>query len=110
MVKLNLIYYQEWNLITDVFICNKTLDSLINSSRNNGILLLSTTMANSPDTFTRGKGYLEPLLARLRAERANNLIPRSLRSGRILDIGCGTYPYFLSTTAFSHKLSWTNCH
>ena len=57
------------------------------------------------DTFTRGKGVLEPLLARLRAERANRLIPQSLRNGRILDIGCGTFPYFLSTTAFAQKFA-----
>jgi SAM-dependent methyltransferase len=57
------------------------------------------------DKFTRGKGALEPLLARLRAERANRLIPQSLRDGRILDIGCGTFPYFLSTTAFAQKFA-----
>ena len=61
-------------------------------------------MATS-DKFTRGKGTLEPLLARLRAERANRLIPQSLRNGRILDIGCGTFPYFLSTTAFAQKFA-----
>lgn len=59
----------------------------------------------SNEKFTRGKGVLEPLLARLRAERANRLIPKSLRNGRILDIGCGTFPYFLSTTAFAQKFA-----
>ncbi len=54
---------------------------------------------------TRGTGLLEPLLARWRARRANDLIPPNLRSGRILDIGCGSYPYFLAHTAFEHKFA-----
>jgi SAM-dependent methyltransferase len=55
--------------------------------------------------MTRGKGLLEPLLADLRAQRANILIPASLRTGRILDIGCGTYPYFLAHTSFAEKFA-----
>lgn len=54
---------------------------------------------------TRGEGLLEPFLARQRAARANNLIPAELRSGRILDIGCGAYPYFLSHTSFKEKFA-----
>jgi SAM-dependent methyltransferase len=54
---------------------------------------------------TRGTGLLEPLLARWRARRANNLIPPELRSGRILDVGCGSYPYFLAHTAFEQKFA-----
>lgn len=45
------------------------------------------------------------MLADLRAQRANKLIPASLRSGRILDIGCGTYPYFLAHTSFAEKFA-----
>ena len=56
-------------------------------------------------TFTRGKGILEPFLARQRARTANRLIPTELRAGRILDIGCGTYPYFLSRTEFEKKVA-----
>jgi SAM-dependent methyltransferase len=52
---------------------------------------------------TRGHGLLEPLLARLRARRAEALIPDSLRQGRVLDIGCGSSPYFLSHTYFVEK-------
>jgi SAM-dependent methyltransferase len=52
---------------------------------------------------TRGRGLLEPLLARLRAERADRLIPTRLRGGRILDIGCGSFPYFLSHTSFRER-------
>lgn len=55
--------------------------------------------------MTRGKGLLEPMLADLRAQRANKLIPSSLRSGRILDIGCGSYPYFLAHTSFAEKFA-----
>ena len=55
--------------------------------------------------MTRGKGLLEPMLADLRAQRANKLIPASSRGGRILDIGCGTYPYFLAHTAFAEKFA-----
>lgn len=55
--------------------------------------------------LTRGKGLLEPLLARLRAQRANCLIPDKVRQGRILDIGCGSYPYFLSHTLFKEKFA-----
>jgi SAM-dependent methyltransferase len=55
--------------------------------------------------FTRGNGLFEPLLAHLRAIKANSLIPLHLRSGRILDIGCGSYPYFLAHTKFSEKFS-----
>jgi SAM-dependent methyltransferase len=55
--------------------------------------------------LTRGKGLLEPVLADLRAQRANKLIPPTLRTGRILDIGCGTYPYFLAHTSFAEKFA-----
>lgn len=54
-------------------------------------------------SLTRGNGYFESYLAKLRARMANMLIPQDLRNGRILDIGCGTYPYFLSHTYFKEK-------
>ncbi len=62
-------------------------------------------MTKSSTTYTRGKGLLEPLLAQLRTRRANQLIPAELRSGRILDIGCGSFPYFLAHTAFEEKFA-----
>jgi len=55
--------------------------------------------------MTRGKGLLEPILADFRAQRANKLIPSALRDGRILDIGCGSYPYFLAHTSFAEKFA-----
>jgi SAM-dependent methyltransferase len=60
-------------------------------------------MSSSP--YTRGKGLLEPALAHLRTQRANHLIPANLRAGRILDIGCGSFPYFLAHTAFKEKFA-----
>ena len=53
---------------------------------------------------TRGYGLLEKWLATKRARVANKLIPSSLRSGRLLDIGCGTYPFFLVHTDFREKV------
>lgn len=55
--------------------------------------------------MTRGKGLLEPMLANLRAQKANKLIPSNLRAGRILDIGCGSFPYFLAHTSFAEKFA-----
>lgn len=55
------------------------------------------------DRATRGHGLLEPLLARLRARQAELRLPASLRGGRVLDIGCGSSPYFLSHTYFKEK-------
>ena len=52
---------------------------------------------------TRGKGVLEGFLARQRWKIANRMIPKEYRKGRILDIGCGSYPFFLLNTDFSEK-------
>jgi len=60
--------------------------------------------------MTRGTGILENLLAKLRARKANQLIPDALRNGRILDIGCGSYPYFLSQTYFREKFALDQIH
>ncbi|HEX7049415.1 MAG TPA: methyltransferase domain-containing protein [Longimicrobiales bacterium] len=53
--------------------------------------------------MTRGKGRLEGFLARHRARMANRLIPEELRGGRLVDIGCGSYPLFLTTTRFTER-------
>lgn len=55
------------------------------------------------DRVTRGNGCLEGFLAKQRARKADELIPDHYRSGRILDIGCGTFPLFLTQTEFSEK-------
>lgn len=62
-------------------------------------------MSDTTGNVTRGHGLLEPWLARLRANRANALIPDRLRDGRVLDIGCGSSPYFLSHTSFKEKFA-----
>lgn len=63
----------------------------------------TTTAAGSH--ATRGHGILEPFLAKKRARQANKMIPARLRKGRILDIGCGSYPYFLSHIYFQEKFA-----
>lgn len=62
-------------------------------------------MNKAAANYTRGKGLLEPSLAYLRTQRADRLIPPNLRRGRILDIGCGSYPYFLAHTSFQEKFA-----
>ncbi len=52
---------------------------------------------------TRGHGFLEPTLAKFRAAKANSLISPEQRRGRILDFGCGSFPFFLTTTEFADK-------
>ena len=52
---------------------------------------------------TRGHGLLEGFLSRWRARMANKKIPERLRGGRILDIGCGAFPRFLTRVDFSEK-------
>lgn len=52
---------------------------------------------------TRGSGFLEGFLAEKRSGLADSLIPSGLRSGRILDIGCGSFPLFLVNTIFFEK-------
>ena len=59
----------------------------------------------SPGTpVTRGHGLLEGLLSKLRARRADALIPDHLRTGALLDIGCGSFPYFLTHTRFARRV------
>ena len=53
---------------------------------------------------TRGNGLLEGILSRRRTKLANSLISNKYRKGRILDIGCGSYPYFLNHTIFVEKI------
>lgn len=53
---------------------------------------------------TRGHGLLETYLAKKRGEAADRLIPASFRDGRLLDIGCGTYPLFLRNVEFREKV------
>lgn len=52
---------------------------------------------------TRGFGFFETALAKKRATLAESLIDPIKRSGRVLDIGCGSFPHFLVSTSFSEK-------
>ena len=53
--------------------------------------------------FTRGNGVAEDVLMKLRVKAADRLIPNHCRDGRILDIGCGTIPFFLMNINFKEK-------
>lgn len=55
------------------------------------------------NSYTRGSGLLENFLAKKRTDKANSFILKSFRKGRVLDIGCGTYPFFLINTDFNEK-------
>ena len=57
----------------------------------------------SSHRVTRGSGTLENWLAKQRCHIAQKLIPSNSRAGRLLDIGCGTRPYFLLHTEFAEK-------
>jgi len=52
---------------------------------------------------TRGFGVFEQFLAKKRANLANKFIPDNARNGNILDIGCGSEPFFLLNTKFKNK-------
>jgi len=52
--------------------------------------------------YTRGTGILEGFLAKKRTAKANSLL-KKVKKGKILDIGCGSYPYFLLNNDFAEK-------
>lgn len=53
---------------------------------------------------TRGVGILENFLSIQRANLAKKLIKKYGKKGRILDIGCGIYPFFLINSDFKQKV------
>lgn len=55
------------------------------------------------DRVTRGSGLLERFLSRKRAAIARNLLRDVPRSGRILDLGCGSHPLFLIGSGFHER-------
>src|ERR1700694_594948 len=55
------------------------------------------------NSYTRGSGLLEGFLTKQRAKKAESFIPENFRKGRILDIGCGYVPFFLTSTRFKEK-------
>lgn len=52
--------------------------------------------------FVRAGGRLSPLMAKLRARRAERSL-RGVEHGRLLDIGCGHHPYFLTRSDFARR-------
>lgn len=52
---------------------------------------------------TKGFGLLEFFLAKQRARIANKIIGEKEKNGRLLDVGCGSYPIFLLTSKFVEK-------
>lgn len=52
---------------------------------------------------TRSYGLLEFYLALQRARIARKFLPDSSKNGKVLDIGCGSYPIFLLTSRFVEK-------
>lgn len=58
---------------------------------------------HAEERATRGFGFLEVFLAKRRASKANSLIPSSFKKNRILDVGCGSFPYFLKSSNFFQK-------
>ena len=59
--------------------------------------------ATDNQKVTRGSGFLEAFLAKKRSQTANRLMSSSLREGRLLDVGCGSFPFFLANTSFKEK-------
>jgi len=57
----------------------------------------------SKSNVTRGYGLLEAFLAQKRCALANKIIAAHQKSGRVLDIGCGSYPLFLLRSDFHEK-------
>ena len=55
-------------------------------------------------SVTRGYGVLESFLADRRAHRAMRLLPSGRRGERILDLGCGSFPHFLSKVGFRQRV------
>ncbi len=55
------------------------------------------------EKITRGKGLLEKFLSIQRMKKANSIINKQKKKGKILDIGCGSYPFFLLNSDFSDK-------
>jgi len=53
--------------------------------------------------ITRGSGLLEKFLAGQRVNVANRNIIENSREGKVLDVGCGSLPFFLLNTNFKEK-------
>jgi len=55
------------------------------------------------NSVTRGHGLLEGFLAKRRTTMAKKLL-KEAKKEKILDVGCGSYPYFLINIDFTEKI------
>ncbi len=55
-------------------------------------------------SVTRGKGVLEAFLAKKRTRLACSLLSSMDERDKLLDIGCGRFPYFLTVIDFRYKV------
>jgi SAM-dependent methyltransferase len=56
--------------------------------------------------IVRGYGPLDVFLAEQRYKTARKLLKAAKKNRRILDIGCGAYPFFLTTVDFAEKFGF----
>ncbi len=54
-------------------------------------------------SVTRGFGLFETFLSMKRIKMVKKLIEKYKKNGRVLDIGCGSYPFFLMNMDFKEK-------
>ncbi|NQV00187.1 MAG: hypothetical protein HQ538_05595, partial [Parcubacteria group bacterium] len=59
---------------------------------------------HNKNNVTRSAGLLEHFLAMQRAKLANRFINNNHRRGKLLDVGCSSYPIFLLTSKFVKKI------
>ena len=57
---------------------------------------------SAPEGSVRAGGRLSPLMATLRVRRAERAL-HGVRPGRVLDVGCGHFPFFLSRSTFDRR-------
>jgi len=58
---------------------------------------------------TKGYGLLERFLSYQRIKIAKQLIPLNAQNGKILDLGCGSFPLFLNSLDFREKYGIDKC-
>lgn len=68
-----------------------------------GTITHDRRVTSQTPSVTRGHGLLEEFLAHQRRRQADRHMDEEARAGRLLDIGCGSYPLFLLNTRFAEK-------
>ena len=59
--------------------------------------------------ITRGYGLLENFFAHQRTKKATRIISAHNKTSKILDIGCGIYPYMLLNSKCDEKFGINHC-